>query len=912
MELLTGREDLLVLFAAQTLKHKLVYDWRQLDEAAVLGLRERLWSMLLPTAQVPRNVAVQLRLALAALIVQIDARLWADPVADLFRCAAGEGGAMNDDMLQLLTLIPEQLKNPAIRFPSSDAFYGCCERLLEQHVDVVIQMLLRRLGSLEDSQLALTCLLSWIQYGGNGSRLIESAEFLQGIFGLLKRALAEACGDDDGDVDEQEIGGLVETCCGLLIELCERLSGRLDDDFEVEDSSEAAAHGQAWFDRMNSAWNPVLAHELSTLPLAACLSRSFLQRPLVTLVAEASQIFLDQLMHGFPAEFHQICRALLTVVESPACPVGVVELTFPFFSLLPSFLNDWEQDDGDDLATDSGYKQLYSALLRTLLTRHLPFPSHCSPEEVDKFRELRHVIGDTLKDCVRVLGASDSLALLAPILTDPSVSWQGREAALFALRAISSAVDPRESEVMPQISAQLNVLLTALLASPHPIGVRKPVSAVLLNVGCYAEWLRYHADHLPGHLQLIGESLKYALSASASAVLLESALSIISSACQSLKYVAQSVAGLLGRHYDALEEIYLTCTASPLLGRLERLDLTEAVCLVLVRRAVGLPGGDEEFCRALQRILAPIWMEARWDAYAVALESLLLPELPRTPLIFARFVVPSVEQLLQSLASCGEDEAKLEAWLRCLTAALNNGTAGAVEEMIRGRLLPWLSNLGNSTAPQEAMVMALLSTLIAGRFLSTADDQCLSCALSLLSRPFPGQASESWCCERFNLLRVLLLHYPALPVCPLLEQSHTFALLQEFLRPGRPCSAAEIAALTGFLSVLIAGSLDDEKCVGAVEWSLGAMTERVLKEWPLQHCHDLATVLCRAARFEGLRLRELMSAALRTALTETTPTELRRLEDEFEEAVGEAKRGGRGRRMRVVVKDLAELARRRS
>ncbi len=895
-------QGLLVLFAAQTLKHKLVYDWRQLDEAAVFGLREKLWSMLLPSSQVPKNVAVQLRLALGALIVQIGEKLWVDPVADLFRCA---GNVFNDDILQLLTVIPEQLKNPAIRFPSSDAFFGCCERLLERHVDVVIQMLLSRLGSLADSQMALQCLLSWIQYGGNGSKLIESAEFLQGIFTLLKRAVAEAGRGEEEDVDEEELSGLVETCSELLIELCERLSGRLEDDFEVEEGHHAAGHGQSWYDKMNSAWNPVLARELSTLPLQAALNRGFLQRPLVALLAEAAQIFIDQLLHGFPTEFNQICQLLMAVIESPACPITIAELTFPFFSLLPNFLNDWDQE-GEVSAEGAFFKQIYSALLRSLLTRHLPFPTTCTPEEVDRFRELRHVIGDTLKDCVRVLGASEALALLAPILVDETVSWQGREAALFALRAISSAVDPRESEVMPQISAQLNRLLAQLLSCQQAIvGVRKPVSAILLNVGCYAEWLRYHADHLPGHLQLIGESLKYALSSTASANHLESPQSIISSACQSLKYVAQSVAGLLGRHYSVLEEIYGICVRAPVLGRLERLDLTEAICLVLIRRSVE----DDEFCEALERILQPIWREARWDAYAVALESLLMPELPRTPLIFSRFFLPGLSQLLNSLSGCCEDEGQLEAWLRCLTAALNNGTAGAVEEMIRVVLMPWLRVVVLSNAPQEAMLFALLSTMISGRFLETGDEELFSVALQRLAQPFPTQVSDSWVSERFNLLRVLLLNYPAVPVQPLLEQSFTWVLLQQFLARGRPCSASEISALTGFLAVLISSGADD--CKEPLLWSLKELIERVLKDWPIQHCHDLATVLCRASR-AGTGVSELMSGCLKGLLTETTEIELKKLATEFEEAVDEAKRGGRGRKMRSIIKDLADLSRRRS
>ena len=900
VEALASQDSTLALFAAQTLKHKLVYDWRQLDDPSVLGLREQLWSLLLPQPRVPRNVAVQLELALAALIVQVEPSVWPDPVGDLFRISAEATG----EVLELLTVIPEQLKNPAIRFPSNDAYYERCERLLEAHIDAVIQKLLVHLSSLsvdgEEASRALTCLLSWIQYGGNGSRLIESPEFLKAMFQLLRKALLNTDEDDDSDTD-----AMVDTCSELLIELSIRMSGRIDDDEGGE------SRGDAWFSRLSEAWLPLLATELSTLPPRFARFRST-----VSLVSEVGHVFLDQLMHSQPAQFAQICQALLAVTEQ--CPTAVAELTFSFWAAMPDCLSSWSST-GDQESQVQPFLPVYGRLFTALLQRHLPFPVVASPEEVDRFREMRHVIGDTLKDCVRVMGATETLALLKPWLTAPTLPWQEREAALFALRTVASAVDPRESEIMPQISAQLPGLLDSLLLSSAPIsGVRKPVSAIVLNVGCYAEWLRYHAEHLPAHLSVLSGALQYALSSPSNPI--ESPHSIVSASLQSLKYVAESMAGQLGRHYVALEGLFCTCFPSPLLSTRDRLDLMEALCLVLARRT-GI--SDDQFMGALEVLLNPVWAVGAWDAYGVALESLLMPELPRTPLIFERLFKATLPQLLSSMVVTvdfsGGEEAFGEAWLRCLQAALNNGTAGAVEEVLREFILPWLESVGSLSASREATLMALTASIISGGFLS-GDVGLLRVACGQLSKGSLA-GSEQFCVEKLNLYRVCLIYYPTLlKAGALMRSTGGWAWIQEKLQVGAAWSAAEISALTGFMAALLGGcgaeDALEEDLIGGVEWLVAVFGERVLLEWPLAHCHDLATVLARAARTKplSLRLKSIFTDRLLPAclpVNGSTEGERLKLGAEWEAAWGECERGGRGRGMRALVREGAEMARRR-
>ena len=64
----TERQQL-VFFAAQTLKHKLVVDYAQLDDNQVLGLRSTIWDILTKNP-FSTPVKTQLCLGLAALLVQ--------------------------------------------------------------------------------------------------------------------------------------------------------------------------------------------------------------------------------------------------------------------------------------------------------------------------------------------------------------------------------------------------------------------------------------------------------------------------------------------------------------------------------------------------------------------------------------------------------------------------------------------------------------------------------------------------------------------------------------------------------------------------------------------------------------------------------------------------------------------------
>jgi hypothetical protein len=962
--LLSGGKAFAILFAAQTLKHKIVLDWRQLDEQAALGLRERLWSLIF-SGDVTAGTAVliQLKLALAALIVQAPTTLWPDPVADLFSFASQTPGQLSQ-VLDVLALIPEQLGNKSIQFGSTEAYHQKCTSLLENHIDNLIQLVLKVLQEsrlqdrLQVSKDLLACLLAWIQFGGNGSKIIESPEFLNGLFVLLQgsccKLVVDTTEDEDNVEDEEEHLQIVETCCELLVELIVRMSGRIEDwDDNQPENSEGEGNGNKfgdeWFKQLNEQWIPTLSSQLCQLPVMRGLQlrKEALLRPLVTLLCESVELFLPHLMER-TEEFKLLSETILLIAEfSSSIPSNILELTFNFWNALPAELASFGNSSQDIETRQEPFVYLFARLFSALLRGPLVFRVGGSAEDTDRFRDFRHVVGDCLKDCLRVLGSTEALLLVRNQLSSVGVSLVEREAALFALRTISSSVDPRESEAMPTIVPSLLEILNELLQDSNSrLQPLKMVSAVVLNVGCYAEWLRYHSEFLGVFLQILSASLDYALTAPGDATSpLELPASVIGSSLQSLKYMCESCAGLLGPQYTALEGLFLRVYPTPSLSRRDRLDLTEAVALVLSRRA---SWSDADFLCAVERILQLVWQGgvACLEDYAVLLENTMLPELPRTPLIFSHvFLVSFADRLSPAFvapqSSASDEEAFCEAWLRVLQAAINNGTSGAVGDFVNGPLLAWLNGqvcvFDGLSAAKQAALFNLTSLLVSGQLIASAPETLLLAILGQSSRPSPHHQSESWIAERCNLLRVAIIYVftRTATLTALLSQSGACEMLQTLLAPTRLLSALEIVSLCGFLSALFGALLVESEslneaeqirvCVEFLEGVLLRVCEAAILEWPLSHINDLAMILGKTARDASLlkpltwslfssssssNTRNLNLLHLFSA-DSSTPTELLALSQDFSQALTAACKSYRPKTLRLFLKGVAETCRRR-
>ncbi|KAI9600179.1 hypothetical protein KEM48_000593 [Puccinia striiformis f. sp. tritici PST-130] len=186
----------------------------------------------------------------------------------------------------------------------------------------------------------------------------------------------------------------------------------------------------------------------------------------------------------------------------------VVGITLNFWYRLSKGLRRKRED-----ANAKPLLEIYSSLMETII-RHLHYPDDPSSQvgqEADDFRRFRHDIGDTLKDCCYVLGASVCLKrsydiIVQALSSGSTVKWQDLEAPLFSMRTMGAEVDPQDDGVLPMIMD----IIPRLPAHP------KIRYATILVLCRYTEWTNLHPDGIPTSSSISPLVLKILLKRSAS------------------------------------------------------------------------------------------------------------------------------------------------------------------------------------------------------------------------------------------------------------------------------------------------------------------------------------------------------------------------------------------------------------
>jgi len=222
-----------------------------------------------------------------------------------------------------------------------------------------------------------------------------------------------------------------------------------------------------------------------------------------------------------------------------------------------------------------------------VVVEHLKYPVDLiqgwTAEQRDDFKEFRHVVGDTLKDCCAVVGGQQALQLVYSFLIselqqNPAAasSWQNIEAGLFAIRSMASGIDMNDSVVLPQV---MELILSPAFPS-HP-KVRYTVTLIL---GRYASWSKNYPAFLQTEIQYIINGFADDEVAAASAL----ALKHLTKACDIL--LAGSLSSLLDFHAQAAEKLRFE----------DILEITEAIAnLISVLPNDQIIGALRVFCGPL-------------------------------------------------------------------------------------------------------------------------------------------------------------------------------------------------------------------------------------------------------------------------------------------------------------------------
>ncbi|KAI9480494.1 MAG: armadillo-type protein [Benjaminiella poitrasii] len=465
------------LFAAQTFKQKITYDLRELDVEARLQLRDSLIELAWQSSQSEKAVMIQLCLAVSLLAIQL--LQWKTVIADLVNKFGHSNSQGLICLLEILKILPEEM-NGNTKLPLTDVEYKLRgEELIDNSAKEVLNLLTMYMQSsgnnIELQEQIFKCLTSWIRTGEIDMTLLRTSPLLELAFKAL------------------ESSDLFDVAVDLVSEII----------YETRDIIES----QAIIPHIYPYFTPLLAK----LTTAIDEQDEDEIRGYCRIFVEASEAYMN-LIGAHPDSFGILLEGILKCTSYHEDLADIVPMTFKFWYELTNML------ETETYSHQKPHFVAYYDRLVDIMLGHLQYPDDegtMTAEERDDFRDFRHKMGDTLKDCCRLLGSQACLLKpmnrLTTLLSDSNATWQQIEAPIFSLRVMGSEVPADEDQVMPHIMEFLSRLPT------HP----KIRYAATLVISRYSFWTQMHPQFITYQLNFISSGFVNDEVAAASALALK-------------------------------------------------------------------------------------------------------------------------------------------------------------------------------------------------------------------------------------------------------------------------------------------------------------------------------------------------------------------------------------------------------
>lgn len=356
-------------FAAQTLHTKAVSSLDNLPAEARLSLRQSLLEHLDRFKAAPQLITVQLSLALAALAIQMEE--WANPVQDVTQHFAQSPDTLSL-LLDFLTVLPDECEN--LRIPVTEERRKRFNEHLLQTSPTIVSGLISYSRSAPGNMVlqnrVFSCLLAWIKTEAISLQTLSSSEFVGLLFdSLFSEALFDTAVDSLCEIVQQtrdmKVPSLVEALLGKIPQL------------------------------------------LGPYRESVAAENTDIARGLVRLFVGAGEAYLFDIIANF--EVYGILTEL--ILECTAHKdLDIAQISFNFWFQLAE-----ELPSGDHREVVPKFYSAFSRLMGIVI-EHLKYPDEASrswtAEQKDDFKDFRHVVGDTLKDCCAVLGDQKALQLV--------------------------------------------------------------------------------------------------------------------------------------------------------------------------------------------------------------------------------------------------------------------------------------------------------------------------------------------------------------------------------------------------------------------------------------------------------------------------------------------------------------------
>ncbi|KAF2661924.1 ARM repeat-containing protein [Lophiostoma macrostomum CBS 122681] len=523
------------LFAATTLKGKIIYDLHQVPRESLPGLRDTLIRNLATYHAGPKPIRLQLCVCLANLAIQMTE--WKD-VLSLIVSTLGSDPATLPCVLDFLRVLPEEVTHGRkINLTESELTIRTTE-LIEDNAQQALSLLLQYAQSsaaaAQNPQL-LYCITSWMRELPLDN--IVNSPLLKIIIDALSAP--------------EPFEAAIECLCALIA--------------ETKDVDETMSNILVLYPQV-VALRPKLA-------LAADEEDTETFKGIARIFAEAGESWV-LLIARLPSEFRDLVEAVLQTASLDK-ERDAISHTFKFWYDLKQYLTleKYNQARVDCIP-------IYARLV-DIMIGHLQYPKPESGDEKDlfegdreqeeKFREFRHQMGDVLKDCCEVMGVTECLKKPYDLIqawvqnygqhaaANHVPEWQKLEAPLFAVRAMGRMVSPDEDVMLPR-------LIPLIVAIPDHNKVR---FQAVMALGRYTEWTAQHPDTLQPQLDFIMASFEH------------STKDVVRAAALSFKFFCNDCAALLSGFTVPLQQFYIK--------HLDRLpmssqeEITEGVASVIAK-----------------------------------------------------------------------------------------------------------------------------------------------------------------------------------------------------------------------------------------------------------------------------------------------------------------------------------------
>ncbi|KAI7236987.1 ARM repeat-containing protein [Hortaea werneckii] len=527
------------LFAATTLKGKIVFDFHQLPRDSLPQLRDTLLALLTTYAKGPKPVRTQLAVCLANLAIQF--LEWKDVLPTVIR-TLGSDPASIKCALEFIHVLPEEVTEGRKINLAEDDLINRTRELLEENAEQVLQLLNQYAQSSPEAAkegILMDCITSWIREVPLTD--IVASPLMEVVMGALQS-------DDSFDA-------AVETLCAIFketrdvdenIETIKALYPRLA---QLQPRIKAAAEEEDW-------------------ETFKGITRVFAE------AGEAWVVLIAREAQQFRALVESVLECCLRDHEREA-----LSQTFNFWYELKQYITLERY-----MEARLQFVDVYSKLV-DIMIGHLEYPTpeaggsetdlfEGDREAEDKFREFRHQMGDVLKDCCEVIGVTECLqksyvlvekwvGQYGPQAQEGKVPhWQKLEAPLFSMRAMGRMVPSDENIMLPR-------LIPLIVQIPDQEKVR---FQAVMALGRYTEWTAQHPDTLQDQLNFIMAAFQHP------------SKEVVRAAALSLKFFCNDCAELLKDYMPQLQQFYEGVIDG--LPPTSQEEVTEGVASVLANQPV--------------------------------------------------------------------------------------------------------------------------------------------------------------------------------------------------------------------------------------------------------------------------------------------------------------------------------------